>query len=311
MAMISARLWKGRFGGDPTIGGKAATLDTTPHTIVGVLPEGFAFPFTGSDVWVTRPAEPTAIPSRFWPSITVLLGFARLRPQVSLEQARAELDVLNRQYVAAYPGRPDGRSGVSVRLTRLQDRVVANVRPMLWLLMGAVAFVLLVVCANLASLLLARAAFRSREFAVRSALGAGRGRLIQQLLVESLVLAAAGGAIGIVLALWGVRAMTRLTVFELPRAGEIQVDGLVLLFTTALSAGTGVVFGLAPALHEGLAAPNALRHEREEGHVLQRTGRPGGRRARCPPRRHRPLAANDTSTLQQRASRGPAPASAQ
>lgn len=249
VAMISARLWNRRFGGDPTIGGKAATLDATPHTIVGVLPEGFAFPFAGIDVWVTRPAEPTAIPSRFWPSITVLLGFARLGPQVSLEQARAELDVLNRQYVAAYPGRLDGRSGVSVRLTPLQDRVVANVRPVLWLLMGAVAFVLLVVCANLASLLLARAAFRSHEFAVRAALGAGRGRLIQQLLAESLILASAGGAIGIVLAVWGVRALTRLTAFELPRAGEIEVDGLVLLFTVALSAATGVLFGMAPALH--------------------------------------------------------------
>jgi putative ABC transport system permease protein len=249
VAMISARLWKRRFGGDPAIGGRAATVDATPHTIVGVLPEDFAFPFADLDVWVTRPAEPTAIPSRFWPSITVLQGFARLGSHVSLEQARAESDLLNRQYLAAHPGRLDGRPGVSVRLTPLQDRVVANVRSVLWLLLGAAAFVLLVVCANLASLLLARAASRSRELAVRAALGAGRGRLIQQLLAESLILASVGGAMGIVLAVWGVRALARLTAFELPRAGEIEVDGPVLLFSVALSAATGVLFGLAPALH--------------------------------------------------------------
>lgn len=245
VALISASLWRRHFGSDSAIGGKIANLDLTPYTIVGVLPEGFAFPFSGIDVWVTRPAESKAIPARFWPSVRVLYGFGRLRHQVSLEQARAEL---NRYYVAEQQGHSDGRSTVSIRLTPLQDRIVADVRLTLELLMGAVVLVLLIACANLASLLLAHSSFRSHEAAVRTALGAGRGRIVQQLLTESLVLAALGGAIGIILATWAIRVMTRLTAFELPRVGEVQIDSTVLLFTVALSVATGVLFGVAPSL---------------------------------------------------------------
>src|SRR4029077_5368599 len=136
--------------------------------------------------------------------VTTQIGFARLKPRVTLEQARAEMDILNRQYASAYPERQDAKTGITVRVEWLKDRIVSNVRPMLWILFGAVSFVLLIGCANLASLLLARASSRSREFAVRAALGAGRGRLMRQLLAESVLLAIAGGGAGVLLAKWSL-----------------------------------------------------------------------------------------------------------
>ena len=247
VAMIGAELWRRRFGGDPMIAGKTATLEATPYTIIGVLPAGFSFPFA-ADVWVTRPSEWSWLPSRYWNGAPIVTGFARLKPQVSQEQARAELDVLLHQYAAAHPGGGASDPGASIRVVFLRDQLVANVRPMLWMLFGAVGFVLLIACANVASLLLARAASRSREFAVRAALGAARGRLIRQLLAESLLLALAGGALGVLLAQWGLRAITVAGALPLPRAGEIRLDGLVLGFTVALSMATGVLFGLFPSL---------------------------------------------------------------
>ena len=253
VAMISAELWKRRFGGDPQIAGKPATLNATPHTIIGVLPAGFAFPFPGADVWAPRPSEWSWLPPRNWDGITVLIGFARLKPDVGLEQARAEMNVLNQQYAATHPAEANAK----VRVAWLKDHLVANVGPMLWMLFGAVGFVLLIACANVASLLLARATSRSREFALRAALGAARGRLIRQLLAESLLLAAFGGALGVLLAQWGVSAITREIAGNwtdysgrqlLPRAGEIRLDGLVLGFTVALSIATGILFGLFPSL---------------------------------------------------------------
>jgi putative ABC transport system permease protein len=257
VAMISAELWQRRFGGDPFISGKTATLDSTPHTIAGVLPAGFQFPLPGLSVWLARPSEYTGLPPREWPNAAVLIGFGRVKPQVSLEQARAELEVLSRQYAAAHPG---PNANVTMRVEWLRDHLVANVRPALWTLFGAVGFVLLIACGNLASLLLARASARSREFAVRVALGAARGRLIGQLLAESLALSLAGGALGVLLANWGLSAITRMNTLHLPRSGEIRLDGVVLVFTVALSVATGVVFGLFPALQVSRPDPaDALR----------------------------------------------------
>ena len=200
VAIISYGLWKRRFGGGPQVAGTTATFDSTTYTIIGVTPPGFEFPFSGVDVWFTRPSEWSQLPPRFW-GISLLTGFARLKPDVSLEQARSEMEVLNQQYMRAHPGNVT-EMGATMRVVWLKDRLVANVQGLLWTLFGAVGFVLLIACANVASLLLARADSRSREFAVRAALGAGRGRLVRQLLAESVVLAIAGGGLGALLAKW-------------------------------------------------------------------------------------------------------------
>jgi putative ABC transport system permease protein len=254
VALISSSLWRRRFGGDPQIAGRTVTIDATPYTVIGVLPAGFAFPFEGTDVWVTRPWEWPWLPQRFWRNVTFLVGFARLQPHLTLEQAAAELNVLYSQYAAGNPTFLARRS--TMRVARMQDQMVANVRLMLWTLFGAVACVLLIACANVAGLLLARSASRAREFAVRAAIGAGRIRLIRQLLAESLVLAFAGGILGLLLARWSLGAITAINTAYvtrtgpvLPRAAEIHLDGSVFLFTSALSVMTGIAFGLLPSFH--------------------------------------------------------------
>lgn len=248
VAMISAELWHRRFAADRSLLGRTATIDTVPYTIVGVLPPRFQFPFPDVDVWVTQPYYSM---SRFTPYLEV---FGRLRSGVTIGQANAELAVLNRQYANAHPGMLDIESSARERITPVKDELVANVRSMLWILFGAVGFVLLIACANVASLLLARATSRSREFAVRAALGASRGRLIGQLLSESVVLSIAGGALGALLARWSLTGITQMTALDLPRVGEIRIDGTVLAFTLAVSIATGILFGTIPSL--GAARPD-------------------------------------------------------
>ena len=253
VAIISTRLWRRHFGGNPAILGHTATLAGAPYTIVGILPPRFAFPSEdGSlDVWITRPLEWSPMPVKSRPLSPYLHVFGRLKPDVSVQQASAELATLNHQYAAAHPAmldaKPDVVAGRSV-VKPLQESVVADVRTPLLLLAGAVGLLLLIVCANVASLLLARAATRAREFAVRAALGAGRTRLLRQLLTESTLLSVIGGALGVLLAWVALGSIRTQTAFQLPRSSEIHLDLGVLGFALALSVLTGIVFGLAPAL---------------------------------------------------------------
>jgi putative ABC transport system permease protein len=248
VAMISAELWRRRFGRDPLIVGKTVTLAGTPHTIIGVLPTSFQFPVSGADVWVTRPSEWSVISPQSRPNSPFLSVLGRLKPHVDIEQASSELAVLNRQYATAHPGMLDAKPNSTDPVRSLKDELVSDVRPKLWMLFGAVGFVLLIVCANLAGLLLARATSRSREFAVRVAIGAGRGRIVGQLLAESFLLASVGGMLGMALAAFSLRTIRGMTFVDLPRTGEIRIDGTVFGFAVALSILTVVLFGLVPSL---------------------------------------------------------------
>lgn len=265
--MISTELWQRHFDGDPLIAGKTVTLNSVPSTIVGVLPRGFAFPMAGIDAWVPRPSEYSGVPPQVWRSAGYLVGLGRLKPHVTLEQARTELELLSRQYGLAH----SNESRSTMRIALVRDQLVANVRPMLWMLFGAVGFVLLIACANVASLLLARATSRSREFAVRSALGAPRGRLIRQLLTESLLLASIGGALAIVLAQWVVVVVIRTDALNLPRTQELRLDSMVLVFTVGLSMAAGVLFGLFPSLN--VSRPDLVHALRTSGSPAQGSAR--------------------------------------
>ena len=249
VAMISTALWQRRFGSDASIIGKTINLSGAPHTIVGILPPGFEFPMRGVDVWITRPSEWSIIPPFGRRLSPILSIFGRVRHDVSDAAATAELSVLNGQYAAANPGMLDMKDPqVTDPVRPLKDFLVEDIRSKLWMLFGAVGLVLLIVCANTGGMMLARAVSRTREFAVRAAIGAGRGRIISQLLAESLLLALSGGVIGIALTAASLSAVRNISLVDLPRASSIHLDSTVLVFGIAASALVGIVFGLAPAL---------------------------------------------------------------
>jgi putative ABC transport system permease protein len=241
VVLLSAGLAGRRFP-DGAIG-RTLQLDGKPYTVVGVLPRRFEL-FQPADVYVPFGPWAAALPEdRGWhPGI---FPVARLAPGVPIEQARAEMDVIARQLEAEHT---DSNKGVRVLVTRAQDQLVQNVRPALLMLLGAVALMLLIACANVASLLLARAVDRQKEMAVRVALGASRGRIVRQLVVESLVLAVAGGLVGLLLGSWGVSLLTLTTIPGFPRAQNVGVAWPVGLFAFFLSLLTGVAFGVLPAL---------------------------------------------------------------
>ena len=272
VAMISYELWQRRFGGDPQIAGRTATLAATPYTIIGVLPRHFQFPFAGLDIWMTAPLEAPTISAKSRALSPILVIFGRLKPGVSFQAASAEMKVIHAQYVRAHPTMLDAKKRAEL-MTPMKDDLVADVRSLLWMLFGAVASVLVIACANVAGLLLARSSSRSREFAVRAALGAPRARLVGQLLAESVLLSCAGGIAGLVLAAWSMRAIPAITAIELPRAGEIHLDWIVLAFAAVLSIATGVLFGLAPSI--GASRPNLIRVLRASGETTN-TGGPRG-----------------------------------
>ncbi|MCU1277049.1 MAG: transporter permease [bacterium] len=242
VALIDFALWQSRFAADGSVVGKTLLLDNLPYKIVGVLPRDFRID-EKCDVWVPLS---TSVPMVEVRGAHWLKVVARTRPGVSYAQLGADLAALSQRSLEAYPNNYKG--GWSLQAKSLLDDVVGNVRLALFVLLGAVGFVLLIACANVANLMLARAAARQREMAIRTALGAGRARLIRQLLTESLILSTMGAALGLLLAVWGVDALVAISPDALPRSSEVALDARVLLFTIGVALVTGVAFGLAPAL---------------------------------------------------------------
>ena len=236
--MISYAYWQSRFGGDPRVLGQTVRV-STPRPIVGVLPPGFRFPHE-TDLWIPAIVSPQPR------SANNFLAVGRLRPSVSLGQAQSEMILIARRLEQQYP---DSNKGRSVAVTRMRDDMVGDIRLTLYLLLGAVSVVLLIACANTATLLLGKATARTREVAVRAALGASRQRIVRQLVTESLLLAFIAGIAGLVLAYWGSMALVSLAPANLPRLAETGVDRWVLAFTLGISMITSLLFGLVPALY--------------------------------------------------------------
>jgi putative ABC transport system permease protein len=269
VALISDRYWERRYGRKPDTIGRVTELNGRAVTIIGVMPASFRFQNPDADVWAILALTP---PTRRGPFF--LRGVARLRNGVTLAQANREMDVLGAEVERADP---KGVDRVRYPVTTLMEEVTGDIRPLLLVLTGAVALVLLVAIFDVANLMLARATVRQREMAIRLSLGAGSGRLARQLLTESLVLALAAGLAGVALAFGGVSLLRRLAPDGLPRLDEIGVDGRVLLFTLVVSVATGLAFGVAPAL--GVARTGPANRLKEGGRSSGSAGAQGLRGA--------------------------------
>jgi putative ABC transport system permease protein len=240
-AILGDGLWRRRFGGDLSVLGKTINLDGKGMTIVGVMPPGFDFP-TGAQIWQPLPFGYVELQVRRFHFLRVI---GRLKPGITLDRANAQMKSICANLARLYP---DSNALYSAQLEPLLDRIVGDLRPTLRVLLIAVGFVLLIACANVAHLLLARAAARQKEIAIRSSLGASAGRVLRQLLTESVLLSALGGALGVLLAWWALKVLVVLHPANVPRLDEVHLDGRVLAFTAALSIATGVLFGLLPGL---------------------------------------------------------------
>ncbi|MCP3143926.1 ABC transporter permease [Pyxidicoccus xibeiensis] len=268
--VLTDKAWRSRFAQDPKVLGRTLQLDGDSYTVVGVLPPGAEYP---ADTDVYAPFAPTPEQasqerrgSRF------LSVVARLKPGMTLAAAQADLARVGREMEAAHENNYKG-GGWAITVKSLEDEVVGDVRGTLWLLLGAVGFVLLVACSSVANLLLARAAARGREVSIRAALGAGRGRLVAQFLTESLVLAVTGGALGLLLAMWGTDMLLVVVGDGLPRATEVGLDVPSVLFTAGVSLLTGIVFGLVPALQVSRADLSGAMREGTRGTDGKKAGR--------------------------------------
>jgi putative ABC transport system permease protein len=263
--ILAHGLWQRRFSGDPAILGKTVTLNGVSHEVIGVMPEGFAYP-DDAELWTPlAPSERFADLMRsrgsFW--LTVI---GRLRAGVTRESAQSEMDAIAARLEGQYPT----NAGLGIRLVPMHEEIVGDVQRPLMILLAAVCFVLLIACANVANLLLTRAASRQKELAIRAALGAGRGRIVRQMLTESVLLGVAGGAAGVLLAAWGVDLLHTLAPSNVPRLTLVSVDARVLAYALCASLLTGLVFGIAPAFQGVALTGDALK---EGG----RTGSEGSR----------------------------------
>ncbi len=259
--VISHALWQKAFGGDPRAVGRVLRLDGVSSPVIGVMPAGFEYPAGESSAWLPLTFGEKVMTQRGAHYLDVI---GRLKPGVSVEQASRDVAAIQRQIHAE---NPDMNPGWTTSVKRLHEQLSGKARPALWTLFAACAFVLLIACANVANLLLSRASARQSELAIRAALGAGRGRIVRQLLTESLVLAAAGCGLGVLLAGWAVSWIVRVGPRDLPRLSETRLDLPVLAFGVALTAVTAFLFGLAPALRTAT---------RGVGSGLKSAGRSGG-----------------------------------
>ena len=264
-AIVTHGLWTRRFGADPSFVGSTISLNQEPVTVIGVLPESFRSPFGAPEIY--RPLQLNAVGAARG-NITLQM-IARLKPGVSLEQAQAELATVGAAVAAANPATD---KGATIRVTRLHEEIVGEVRTPVLALLGAVVLVLMIACANIGNLQLARASIRAREIAVRNALGAGRARIVRQLLTESVLLGALGSAIGLLLSYWMLEALLTLAPPETVRLEDVQIDGTVLAFGIALALITSVIFGLVPALHSVRGDLAATMRESGKGSSGGRAG---------------------------------------
>ena len=241
VAILSYALWQSRFAGDASLVNKSIVLDGKSFQVIGVMPKNFTFPHS-ADLWV--PMNFDSNPEMKLRKAHFLRPIGRLKPGLKLSDAQADTDAISLGLESLYP---DSNTGWSLRLVSLREQLVGNTRGTLWILFGAVGFVLLIACANVANLMLVRAATRQKEIALRAALGASRIRLIRQMLTESVLLAVIGGGLGVLIAVFGVDLILKLSEGSIPITAEVKIDATVMMFTLLVSLGTGLLFGLVPA----------------------------------------------------------------